>query len=218
MLTKLAAWEISYSITDFLLVQLTGKVQEFFLCTSWKKRFPIYVPFRISGPRYTIYKAKLLRALERVPHLPAGIAYNVNVTLAIAEVGIGTGKARTARRTFPNSRRQRKGNRGRVLSCRLTTGVFAFVPALRFFRSPVRFFLLHLPHLLLVLHPSVLEPRLHLSLAQTQSAGQLDPFRSRQVPLSGKSFFQSCQLWITEYGPGFPPSTVLQSVQRYFTC
>lgn len=56
-----------------------------------------------------------------------------------------------------------------------------------------------LPQLLLVLHPSILEPCFHLGLGQVQRRRQLDPFGRAQISLHLESRFQTCQLLVAEY-------------------
>jgi len=56
-----------------------------------------------------------------------------------------------------------------------------------------------LSQLLLVLHPSILEPCFHLGFGQVQRRRQLYPLGRTQISLHLEPRFQTCQLLVAEY-------------------
>lgn len=69
--------------------------------------------------------------------------------------------------------------------------------------------------LLLVLHATILEPRLDLCLAQTQGSGQFHALGRREVTLRLEALLQPRQLWITEDGACLATPAVAQRIHSH---
>lgn len=69
--------------------------------------------------------------------------------------------------------------------------------------------------LLLMLHATILEPRLDLRLAQTQRRRQLDALRRRQISLRLETLLQTRQLRVTEHGARLAPPAMPQCIHAH---